>query len=718
MNWGSQGILLLGVVFGVAGCGGGNDRSDATSNTTASNGGSGGAGGLVSWGGAVPDGALQGGSSMGGNARGGTTTGDPTTGQGGADTGGRASGGTATGGAALGGNASGSLPPITIPRGRPRLNAARTTFVADNGQLLRGPYTSSEWGDPAPNDQIKRMETLGFNALHIYGECFDKNYPQPGSTAPGYSAARLDRVVQATRDNGIYLIITIGNGANNGNYNREYVTDFWKFYAQRYANDEHVIFEIQNEPVAWGPPYVTATTPSGALDMEIEAYKTIRQYAPNTPVLVFSYSVLGGTGGTDAALKDIPVFNQAVFGNPNATWTNLAVGFHGYAGAKDTAVAVSGIIKAGYPVFMTEFGGGIWGVEGGGLDVEGVANWERLGVSWLAFSFVPPWGVSDDVSKPEVYKDRVEQSGLSWVPDFGTFPVARGVYPTGGVAWTTPEHVNNGLSGVLRVEAENFDNGGKGVAYGNANTSNSGGQYRTNETVGIETTSDTGGGYAVSSIATGDYLEYTIRVPSAGTYDLRLRLSSMAAARVQVLGRGSDLTGDFALPNTGGKQAWTTVTKSVLLGSGMQRLRISAVAGGFDLNWLELAPAAIGPIADGTYRFQNAGNQQYLSVNESNTVVLGGAQEQWRLQHTGGGQYKVTRASNGNAWNTWMGPLYLTGWWGAGDHQSFLLLPVAGGSYRIVPVGSGKCLEPSAKDAPKLGEVVCSGAASQQWTIL
>ena len=32
----------------------------------------------------------------------------------------------------------------------------------------------------------------------------------------------------------------------------------------------HVIFEIQNEPVAWGPPYAaTNATPPGALDMEV-----------------------------------------------------------------------------------------------------------------------------------------------------------------------------------------------------------------------------------------------------------------------------------------------------------------------------------------------------------------------------------------------------------------------------------------------------------------
>jgi hypothetical protein len=62
-------------------------------------------------------------------------------------------------------------------RGRPQLNAARTTFVADNGQLLRGPYTSTEWTSAAPADQIANMRNLGFNAVHLYAEVFSPNWP-------------------------------------------------------------------------------------------------------------------------------------------------------------------------------------------------------------------------------------------------------------------------------------------------------------------------------------------------------------------------------------------------------------------------------------------------------------------------------------------------------------------------------------------------------------
>src|ERR1035437_8372177 len=293
--------------------------------------------------------------------------------------------------------------------------------------------------------------------------------------------------------------------------------------------------------------------------MEVAAYRAIRANAPNTPVLLFSYAVLGGTDGATAALTDIHAFNQTVFGNQNAVWTNVAVGFHGYAGASGTAIAVSNLISAGYPCLMTEFGSGTWGGGYGGLDVEGVSNWERLGVSWLAFAYIPPSGVSDDVTRPDAYVNRVVNAGLSWTPDYGSFPVSgRSTYGNGGYRWTTPGFNNNTLSGTLRIEAEKFDNGGKYVAYYNANSTNPGGQYRTGETVGIEATSDTGGGYDVGWNAAGDWLEYTLKITVAGTYNLRLRVAGTSAGSVRALAYGNnrnqttngvDLTGQWTLPN-------------------------------------------------------------------------------------------------------------------------------------------------------------------------
>ena len=78
----------------------------------------------------------------------------------------------------------------------------------------------------------------------------------------------------------------------------------------------------------------------GRINMEVAAYNAIRQYAPNTPVLLFTYAVFGGTGGASAALTDIQAFNTAVFGNANQVWTNEAVAFHGYNGWQGTSTAV------------------------------------------------------------------------------------------------------------------------------------------------------------------------------------------------------------------------------------------------------------------------------------------------------------------------------------------------------------------------------------------
>jgi len=126
--------------------------------------------------------------------------------------------------------------------------------VGDNGRPLRGPYESTEWTTAAPYAEIAKIKELGCNAVHLYAEVFAPDYPNPGSTAPGYAVAEVDKMVQMTRDLGLYLIMTIGNGANNGNHNLQWATNFWNLYAARYANETHVLFEIHNEPMAWGRP--------------------------------------------------------------------------------------------------------------------------------------------------------------------------------------------------------------------------------------------------------------------------------------------------------------------------------------------------------------------------------------------------------------------------------------------------------------------------------
>jgi fibronectin type 3 domain-containing protein len=627
---------------------------------------------------------------------------------------------------ALGFSAASARASDTIQRGRPHLNAGRTTFVADNGQDLRGPYTSTEWTSATSSQNIASMKSLGFNAVHLYAESFDPNYPNAGSTAPGYSVANVDAIVAETRTNGLYLVITIGNGANNGNYNAAYITNFWNFYAPRYANETHVLFEIQNEPVAWGPPYSAANaTPPGGLNMEIAAYNAIRASAPNTPVLLFSYAVFGGTGGASAALTDIHAFNTAVFGNANQVWTNEAVAFHGYNGWQGTSTAVSSLLGSGYPCMMTEYGGGAWGSGTGGLDAEMTSELERLGISWLTFQYIPPTGVSDDVSKPQIYSNIVVNSGLSWSPDYGNFPPVRGPYGNSGQPRTIPaSYANNFLTGTpLRIQAEDFDTGGEGVAYHELTTTNLGGQYRTSEAVDIETTTDTGGGYDITGTAAGEWIEYTIWVQVAGYYNLSLRYATPSnGCAVQVTGNGHDRTGTWGLPGTGGSTMWATATQPVLLEYGRQKLHLNILNGGFNLNWMELTPSSTGFVPNGTYKFLNGANGLALTALTTTNLVgasnyVGSAYQQWNLQHVGGGQYKITAVPNGYSWNVNNGKLITTSGWGTGGNQCLILAPTSGGYYRILPVGDGVPLETSAANPATIDQKAYSGGANQQWVL-
>ncbi len=152
--------------------------------------------------------------------------------------------------------------------------------------------------------------------------------------------------------------------------------------------------------------------------------------------------------------------------------------------------------------------------------------------------------------------------------------------PWGGTAVSLPG----------KVEAENFNTGGESVAYHDNDVANQGGQYRTGEGVDIENTGDTGGGVNVGWTNGGEWMKYTVRVTTAGTYSIDFRVASPNTGSVFHLEvDGTNVTGTMTIPNTGGWQTWTTVTKTgVALSAGQHVLRFYEESGGFNLNWLSV----------------------------------------------------------------------------------------------------------------------------------
>jgi beta-glucanase (GH16 family) len=105
--------------------------------------------------------------------------------------------------------------------------------------------------------------------------------------------------------------------------------------------------------------------------------------------------------------------------------------------------------------------------------------------------------------------------------------------------------------------------------------------------VQTEATSDTGGGLNVGWIEANDWMDYSVNVNPAGTYSAQYRVASPNATGTFQLKNGATVLGSYTVPNTGGWQAWTTVTGNVTLTAGVQTLRILATGTGWNINWMK-----------------------------------------------------------------------------------------------------------------------------------
>ncbi len=151
-----------------------------------------------------------------------------------------------------------------------------------------------------------------------------------------------------------------------------------------------------------------------------------------------------------------------------------------------------------------------------------------------------------------------------------------------------------------RVEAENYDKGGEGVAYHDTTKGNPTGEYRTDD-VDIEKTSDTGGGYAVASIENAEWLEYTVQVTTAAVYDIEIRLAAASDAGLfHIEFDGKAVTAAMPVPSTGGAQTWASITaKGISLDAGEHVMRVVIEKGGFAINYYNftLVPGGCTDIA-------------------------------------------------------------------------------------------------------------------------
>jgi hypothetical protein len=163
-----------------------------------------------------------------------------------------------------------------------------------------------------------------------------------------------------------------------------------------------------------------------------------------------------------------------------------------------------------------------------------------------------------------------------------------GTSPFGG----TPEDIPG------TVQCEDFDEGGSGSAYADNSAENEGGEYRDTE-VDISVSEGPGGGYTLSFVGAGEWLQYTVDVGSGGRYNFSFMIASDGAGGTFHLEvDGEDVTGPMTVPNTGGWQSWQLLVKSgVVLQPGEQTWRlvmdtnggVTGAVGNFDFFQVALA---------------------------------------------------------------------------------------------------------------------------------
>ena len=279
---------------------------------------------------------------------------------------------------------------------------------------------------------------------------------------------------------------------------------------------------------------------------------------------------------------------------------------------------------------------------------------------WTAINFAtPPAAKFTDCWKMEYSSDAEPMEGGhgSFYYDLMKRKVAEYKGTTGVQSAFLGSPVN--LPGV--VEAENFDNGGEGIAYHDTDGSNLGSVYRPD---GVDLQACGEGGYNTGWTSNGEWLEYTVNVTSAGTYRMDARVSSLSGGSFHIEFDGANVTGGtVAVPNTGGWQNWQTVSRNVTLSAGVHVMRYFVDQQAFNVNKFTFTSTATQPasiVPGAVYKIIGKQSGRCIDVAEINPNnnapiwiwdYLGSANQQWKTEDAGGGFFRLTQCTvQADAW--------------------------------------------------------------------
>ncbi len=134
-----------------------------------------------------------------------------------------------------------------------------------------------------------------------------------------------------------------------------------------------------------------------------------------------------------------------------------------------------------------------------------------------------------------------------------------------------------------KIEAEDYDKGGEGVAYNDSDQNNEGGKYRED---GVDIQADDNGGHIIGWMKKGEWLEYTVNITKSQKYTFFPHIASPEGkGKFRMLLNGKELFSSRAIPQTGSWQKYEFIQfANISLEEGTYTFRFEVLEPGFNLD--------------------------------------------------------------------------------------------------------------------------------------
>lgn len=477
---------------------------------------------------------------------------------------------------------------------------------------------------------IDAMKGWGFNSVrlpmhyNLYTLPIEKEPVAGKNTWIEKGFAMTDSLLAWCKANQMYLILDLhavpggqGNDVNisdrdgskpslwENEENQKKTIALWKKLAERYANEPWIGgYDIINEP-NWGFE-------------DLAKDKNGTRETKNIPLKKFMVDVTSAIREVDK--QHLIIIEGNGWGNNYngilPQWdNNMALSFHKYWTYNDSS-SIAHVIKMrdqyNLPVWIGETGenSNVW-------FTDAIRLFEKNNIGW-AWWPLKKIGINNPIeikSNPDYNKviDYLNNGGdkpSESVAYKGLMELAEGTRIENTVvhqdvidamirqpftAKTKPFNTGNKVLNSSIIKAVDYDLGISGAAYfdkdtadyhvstGKSTPGNKGRVYRND---GVDISKKEDGSYYVSSIESGEWLQYTVDVVKKGKYTIQIGYSSSDSnSSIDIVVNGIILVKGLKLPSTNDLKNFKIInTKDVKLKAGKQKIRIYVEAGGFNLS--------------------------------------------------------------------------------------------------------------------------------------